>query len=84
MRPLLRRGYVCTPKGVCCEVGANQGGTAGFPPLRASQGRFLFVIWNTIFTLCQEDLSMCDKGKGKFYITTPIYYPSDKLHLGQT
>ena len=20
--------------------------------------------------------------KGKFYITTPIYYPSDKLHIG--
>ena len=25
---------------------------------------------------------MCDKCKGKFYITTPIYYPSDKLHIG--
>jgi methionyl-tRNA synthetase len=23
-------------------------------------------------------------GKGKFYITTPIYYPSDKLHIGHT
>ena len=22
--------------------------------------------------------------KGKFYITTPIYYPSDKLHIGHT
>ena len=27
---------------------------------------------------------MCDKCKGKFYITTPIYYPSDKLHIGHT
>jgi len=25
---------------------------------------------------------MCDKCKDKFYITTPIYYPSDKLHIG--
>ena len=25
---------------------------------------------------------MCDKCKEKFYITTPIYYPSDKLHIG--
>ena len=23
-------------------------------------------------------------GKGTFYITTPIYYPSDKLHIGHT
>ena len=22
--------------------------------------------------------------KKKFYITTPIYYPSDKLHIGHT
>ena len=22
--------------------------------------------------------------KGTFYITTPIYYPSDKLHIGHT
>ena len=22
--------------------------------------------------------------KGKFYITTPIYYPSDKLHIGHS
>ncbi|MDR0957993.1 MAG: class I tRNA ligase family protein, partial [Clostridiales bacterium] len=22
--------------------------------------------------------------KEKFYITTPIYYPSDKLHIGNT
>ena len=27
---------------------------------------------------------MCDKCKGNFYITTPIYYPSDKLHIGHT
>ena len=25
---------------------------------------------------------MCDKCKKPFYITTPIYYPSDKLHIG--
>ena len=24
------------------------------------------------------------ENKGKFYITTPIYYPSDKLHIGHT
>ena len=23
-------------------------------------------------------------GKNTFYITTPIYYPSDKLHIGHT
>ena len=27
---------------------------------------------------------MCEKCKEKFYITTPIYYPSDKLHIGHT
>ena len=27
---------------------------------------------------------MCDKCKKPFYITTPIYYPSDKLHIGHT
>jgi len=27
---------------------------------------------------------MCDSCKEKFYITTPIYYPSDKLHIGHT
>ena len=25
---------------------------------------------------------MCEKCKGKFYITTPIYYPSSNLHIG--
>ena len=27
---------------------------------------------------------MCNSCKEKFYITTPIYYPSDKLHIGHT
>ena len=27
---------------------------------------------------------MCQKCKEKFYITTPIYYPSDKLHIGHS
>ncbi len=27
---------------------------------------------------------MCDRCKNTFYITTPIYYPSDKLHIGHT
>ena len=27
---------------------------------------------------------MCKECKEKFYITTPIYYPSDKLHIGHT
>ena len=27
---------------------------------------------------------MCNVCKGKFYITTPIYYPSAKLHIGHT
>ena len=27
---------------------------------------------------------MCEKCKGNFYITTPIYYPSDRLHIGHT
>ena len=27
---------------------------------------------------------MCKDCKEKFYITTPIYYPSDKLHIGHT
>ena len=25
---------------------------------------------------------MCEKYRGNYYITTPIYYPSDKLHIG--
>jgi methionyl-tRNA synthetase len=25
-----------------------------------------------------------EKGKGKYYISTPIYYPSDNLHIGHT
>ena len=25
---------------------------------------------------------MCEKCRGNYYITTPIYYPSDKLHIG--
>lgn len=25
---------------------------------------------------------MCENAKGKFYVTTPIYYPSDNLHIG--
>ena len=27
---------------------------------------------------------MCDTCKGNYYITTPIYYPSDRLHIGHT
>ena len=27
---------------------------------------------------------MCEQCKKTFYITTPIYYPSDKLHIGHT
>ena len=27
---------------------------------------------------------MCDQCKGNYYITTPIYYPSAKLHIGHT
>ena len=27
---------------------------------------------------------MCEKCKGNYYFTTPIYYPSDKLHIGHT
>ncbi len=27
---------------------------------------------------------MCESCKEKFYITTPIYYPSDRLHIGHT
>ncbi len=27
---------------------------------------------------------MCEKCKGNFYITTPIYYPSAKLHIGHS
>ena len=27
---------------------------------------------------------MCDNCRGKYYITTPIYYPSAKLHIGHT
>ncbi len=27
---------------------------------------------------------MCDHCKERFFITTPIYYPSDKLHIGHT
>jgi methionyl-tRNA synthetase len=32
----------------------------------------------------REDNFMCEHCKEKFYITTPIYYPSDYLHIGHT
>ena len=32
----------------------------------------------------KKGFTMCDSCKKKFYITTPIYYPSDKLHIGHT
>nr|WP_262396111.1 methionine--tRNA ligase [Youxingia wuxianensis] len=32
---------------------------------------------------CKEDFAMNAKGK-PYYITTPIYYPSDKLHIGHS
>ena len=32
----------------------------------------------------QEEYIMCEKCKGNYYITTPIYYPSAKLHIGHT
>ncbi|MGO5114470.1 methionine--tRNA ligase [Candidatus Avoscillospira sp. LCP25S3_F1] len=31
-----------------------------------------------------EELPVSEASKGKFYITTPIYYPSDRLHIGHT
>jgi methionyl-tRNA synthetase len=31
-----------------------------------------------------QDFGGNSMSKGKFYITTPIYYPSDKLHIGHT
>ena len=30
----------------------------------------------------QEAKAMCEQCKNKFYITTPIYYPSSRLHIG--
>ena len=32
---------------------------------------------------CQKT-EKSEKGKGKYYISTPIYYPSDNLHIGHT
>ena len=32
----------------------------------------------------KKEIPMCDTCKKKFYITTPIYYPSAKLHIGHT
>ena len=30
----------------------------------------------------ERSLFMCEKCKGNYYITTPIYYPSANLHIG--
>ena len=32
----------------------------------------------------KEVITMTAKNKGTYYITTPIYYPSDNLHIGHT
>ncbi|MBQ6215691.1 MAG: methionine--tRNA ligase [Oscillospiraceae bacterium] len=34
--------------------------------------------------ICYTDIRREKMSKGSFYITTPIYYPSDKLHIGHT
>lgn len=33
---------------------------------------------------CERMMKMTEKDKKTFYITTPIYYPSDKLHIGHS
>jgi len=53
------------------EVYAKKGGTATISPL----------MWRRVFYL-QKKRRM--DMKKTFYITTPIYYPSDKLHIGHS
>jgi len=52
-------------------------------PLRHEPGLcytiFYIVCFSNRYTERKSDMS-----KGTFYITTPIYYPSDKLHIGHT
>ena len=45
---------------------------------------FLCAFRKYCYLSNEEDIFMCEACKGKFYITTPIYYPSDKLHIGHT
>ena len=39
----------------------------------------MILFLNIIFFITNGGIQMTDK---KFYITTPIYYPSDYLHIG--
>ena len=41
-----------------------------------------FAIWHTLEEL--YNLGGIFLEQKKFYITTPIYYPSDKLHIGHS
>ena len=42
------------------------------------------VIFKPSFHSGRRKRRYIPHGKKKFYITTPIYYPSDKLHIGHT
>lgn len=44
-------------------------------------GRRLFYIGREFYIPLREDLNMPEE-KNTFYLTTPIYYPSGKLHIG--
>lgn len=51
--------------------------SAAFVPWRTEA---FFILEETLHTL-KEDINMPEE-KNTFYLTTPIYYPSGKLHIG--
>ncbi len=66
-------GGAISPGGSDREVGANQSGTASL----ASEGRDSLAF-------ARGDREVGDRCKDTFYITTPIYYPDNRLHIGHT
>src|SRR5690554_773022 len=71
--PVTRRGAMGTWQGCCREAAVKQGGTAGSP---APEGA-VFLCPAT--SLRKDGVFM---GVQRYYVTTPIYYPSDRLHIG--
>ena len=61
----------------------NQGGnTAFFAVLERMLRDGVFICDHSKFIIKKKEEP--DMEKDTFYITTPIYYPSDKLHIGHT
>src|SRR5690554_3487357 len=65
------KGPFCRRKDFSPQKGINRGGTAGITSRPQSW-------WARGFCIFKEEFIL----EKKFYVTTPIYYPSDNLHIG--